>query len=381
MPLPYTRRLAEIRHSKTHPPTHDAATSRFRPRPGAGRPRRRARDPSSGPRSRGCRTGRPRRISGAAPPASAGKRPRGPDRAPRRPAAPPSPAATASRPRRARRSTTSSSAIPASASPTRTDHQPGNDGDAELKSLYGIYHAYFVRGDLNDDGVLDFVLGFVRRDLGRGTPWFSVVVFTGRLGAGGAPDFSSGTFLERDVTSPARRHLRRPRFRRHQPGSRRRDRAAVPLGSRNPHVPLRPRRRRGPGHAVGLQTRGRSRRAREPGAARVRSCGPRRAGPAPRPRADPETGPSSRSPSRFRCGASSPTSFPPGVRPCARGSRVRVPFGERALTGVVVSASGPSAPGMREILEVLDPEPVCPADLLDLARRTAARFFASTGRS
>ncbi|MEO8433054.1 MAG: primosomal protein N' [Acidobacteriota bacterium] len=70
---------------------------------------------------------------------------------------------------------------------------------------------------------------------------------------------------------------------------------------------------------------------------------------------------------------------PDGVAVPQPGSRVRVPFGERALTGVVVSAEGEEAPGMREIVSVLDPEPVCPPDLLDLARRTAARFFASTG--
>ncbi len=70
---------------------------------------------------------------------------------------------------------------------------------------------------------------------------------------------------------------------------------------------------------------------------------------------------------------------PEGVPVPAAGSRVRVPFGERALTGVVVSADGEEAPGMRELVSVLDPEPVCPPDLLELARRTAARFFASTG--
>ncbi|MEP6800349.1 MAG: primosomal protein N' [Acidobacteriota bacterium] len=68
-----------------------------------------------------------------------------------------------------------------------------------------------------------------------------------------------------------------------------------------------------------------------------------------------------------------------GAAPPAPGTRVRVPFGERALTGVVVSAAGQAASGMREILEVLDTDPVCPPDLLDLARRTAQRFFASTG--
>jgi primosomal protein N' (replication factor Y) len=34
---------------------------------------------------------------------------------------------------------------------------------------------------------------------------------------------------------------------------------------------------------------------------------------------------------------------------------------------------------LREIVEVLDAEPACPPDLLELARRVAARFFASTG--
>ena len=68
--------------------------------------------------------------------------------------------------------------------------------DASLTKLYGVYHPFFVRGDLNDDGLLDFVTAFVRRDSPAGTPWFSVVVFAGR--AGGA--FDAGIFLERDVS-------------------------------------------------------------------------------------------------------------------------------------------------------------------------------------
>jgi hypothetical protein len=52
---------------------------------------------------------------------------------------------------------------------------------------------------LNDDGVLDFVIAFVRRDRSRDTPWFSVVVFTGREDSG-APAFSAGTFIEKDVS-------------------------------------------------------------------------------------------------------------------------------------------------------------------------------------
>ncbi len=79
------------------------------------------------------------------------------------------------------------------------DRRRAAGADAELRGLYGVYHPYFVRGDMNDDGVLDFVLGFVRRDNAPTAPWFSIVVFTGKPGAGAAA-FSGGTFLERDVT-------------------------------------------------------------------------------------------------------------------------------------------------------------------------------------
>jgi hypothetical protein len=68
--------------------------------------------------------------------------------------------------------------------------------DASLLHLYGVYHPYFVRGDVNDDGVLDFVMAFVRRDSPAGTPWFSVAVFAGREKGG----YETGTFLERDVS-------------------------------------------------------------------------------------------------------------------------------------------------------------------------------------
>ncbi len=62
------------------------------------------------------------------------------------------------------------------------------------------------------------------------------------------------------------------------------------------------------------------------------------------------------------------------------GSRVRVPFGERVLTGIVLAEDpGPAPDSLREILDVLDDEPVCPPDLLRLAGRVAERFFASTG--
>jgi len=78
---------------------------------------------------------------------------------------------------------------------TDGDRRPP-DGGEDMNLLYGVYHPYFVRGDANDDGVLDFVLAFVRRDSDGETPWFSVVVFTGR----GDGTFRPGVFLERDVS-------------------------------------------------------------------------------------------------------------------------------------------------------------------------------------
>ena len=75
------------------------------------------------------------------------------------------------------------------------DRRPNQD-TGDLETLYGVYHPYFVRGDANDDGVLDFVLAFVRRDSDRDAPWFSVVLFEGR-GDGG---FETGLLLERDVS-------------------------------------------------------------------------------------------------------------------------------------------------------------------------------------
>lgn len=84
---------------------------------------------------------------------------------------------------------------------SHADLRLSTDGDARtpdagLTRLYGVYHPFFVRGDVNDDGLLDFVTAFVRRDSPAGAPWFSVVVFTGR--AGGL--FDAGTLLERDVS-------------------------------------------------------------------------------------------------------------------------------------------------------------------------------------
>jgi hypothetical protein len=68
--------------------------------------------------------------------------------------------------------------------------------DPALTRLYGVYHPFFLRGDVNDDGLMDFVTAFIRRDSPADTPSFSVVVFAGRAGGG----FDAGTFLERDIS-------------------------------------------------------------------------------------------------------------------------------------------------------------------------------------
>ena len=65
-----------------------------------------------------------------------------------------------------------------------------------MGKLYGVYHPYFLRGDVNDDGILDFVLAFVRGDSDRDSPWFSIVAFAGKEGGG----FGPGVFIERDVS-------------------------------------------------------------------------------------------------------------------------------------------------------------------------------------
>ena len=59
--------------------------------------------------------------------------------------------------------------------------------------------------------------------------------------------------------------------------------------------------------------------------------------------------------------------------------RVRVPLGEKALTGVVLPGEALPAERVRDLLEVLDDEPICPPDLLATAAQVADRFFASTG--
>jgi hypothetical protein len=59
-----------------------------------------------------------------------------------------------------------------------SDARPSDDAD-DMAPLYGVYHPYFVRGDLDDDGVLDFVAAFVDRGKPAAAAWFTVVAFAG----------------------------------------------------------------------------------------------------------------------------------------------------------------------------------------------------------
>jgi hypothetical protein len=75
------------------------------------------------------------------------------------------------------------------------------DGDAtdtdehrDLDAVYGAYHPYFTRGDLDGDGRLDFVQAFVEK--GRSGLWFHVGVFFGK------PDgtFDKPVWVEKSVS-------------------------------------------------------------------------------------------------------------------------------------------------------------------------------------
>jgi hypothetical protein len=75
------------------------------------------------------------------------------------------------------------------------------DGDAaesderrDLEDVYGRYHPFFVRGDLDGDGRLDFAQAFVGK--GSGGPWFHVAVFFGT----GDGTFQKPIWVERAIS-------------------------------------------------------------------------------------------------------------------------------------------------------------------------------------
>ncbi|HEX5856016.1 MAG TPA: hypothetical protein VFZ57_10380 [Thermoanaerobaculia bacterium] len=78
------------------------------------------------------------------------------------------------------------------------------DGDAaesderrDLEEVYGVYHPFFVRGDLDGDGKLDFAQAFVEK--GNGGPWFHVAVFFGT----GDGTFRKPLWVERAISLAA----------------------------------------------------------------------------------------------------------------------------------------------------------------------------------
>ncbi len=76
------------------------------------------------------------------------------------------------------------------------DDATPSDDRSDLVDLYGTYHPFFVRGDLDGDGRLDFAQAFV--EIGsRG--WFHVAVFFGKAEGG----FGPPVWVERSVSLAA----------------------------------------------------------------------------------------------------------------------------------------------------------------------------------
>jgi len=66
----------------------------------------------------------------------------------------------------------------------------------DLADLYATYHPFFVRGDLNGDGLIDFAQAFVEKGAGG---WFHVAVFPGKPDGG----FETPIWVERAVSLAA----------------------------------------------------------------------------------------------------------------------------------------------------------------------------------
>jgi hypothetical protein len=69
-----------------------------------------------------------------------------------------------------------------------------SDERRDLEEVYGGYHPFFVRGDLDGDGRLDFAQAFVEK--GSGGPWFHVAVFFGA----GDGTFQRPLWVERAIS-------------------------------------------------------------------------------------------------------------------------------------------------------------------------------------
>lgn len=75
-------------------------------------------------------------------------------------------------------------------------------------------------------------------------------------------------------------------------------------------------------------------------------------------------------------------SIPDQLRDSASpGVRALVPFGRRTVTGIIVriSPENPRLPGLREIEDILDTEPLLPKELMELSAWMSRYYFASLG--
>ena len=121
------------------------------------------------------------------------------------------------------------------------------DGDAaesdehrDLEEVYGGYHPFFVRGDLDGDGRLDFAQAFVEK--GSSGAWFHVAVFFGN----GDGTFQKPLWVERAISLGRRRPDDRALAPHRDARPRARSDAPLALGGRRKAV--RRRRRRFPRH-------------------------------------------------------------------------------------------------------------------------------------
>jgi hypothetical protein len=78
--------------------------------------------------------------------------------------------------------------------PALDEDSTDTDEHREMDAVYGAYHPFFARGDLDGDGRLDFVQAFVEK--GRSGLWFHVAVFFGK------PDgtFEKAVWVERSIS-------------------------------------------------------------------------------------------------------------------------------------------------------------------------------------
>lgn len=74
------------------------------------------------------------------------------------------------------------------------DDASESESRTDLENLYSDYHPFFVRGDLDGDGHLDFAQAFVEKK-GAGS-WFDVAVLFGRADG----TFSPPVFVEKGIT-------------------------------------------------------------------------------------------------------------------------------------------------------------------------------------